>query len=514
MKFSDESQSQDDIASLRNEDVFDAENQRMHFLNENTPLLENNVKEDPKEEQAPYNGGCNFFCNPQSSCHKAIALLLICSIGFGNYFCYDNPGALQHPIQKVMNVTTLEFENLYAYYSWPNVILPIVGGYLIDKVLGIPFGTIVFASFICLGQALTAVGAFTDSFLLMKISRIIYGIGGETLAVSGNTYVSVWFKGRGLNAAMGFQLSFARVGSYANFLSTGRLFSYVKDKLGYIGTDALGWTLVLVGASTVLSLFTSIVMGILEKRRSRLLNEDMEKQEKIRLQDVRKFSSSFWIITAICVMYYVSVFPFISVAQVFLHETFEFDDKTATSVQGLPYLISAFAVPIFGMIIDRLGRNIIFATIACAVTLVSHLLFLFGKTQALAYCGIIVMGGGYSLLAASLWPMISLTTPLSRQGTAFGITQAIQNLGLGLGAKLVGYITDNFDYFWVEIFFVLSLAIAILACLALAMLNHKGNKYLLMKISDRKKFEVTEEYKVMMDIETRTATQKHDETSS
>jgi MFS family permease len=84
------------------------------------------------------------------------------------------------------------------------------------------------------------------------------------------------------------------------------------------------------------------------------------------------------------------------------------------------------------------------------------------------------MGGGYSLLAASLWPMISLTTPISRQGTAFGITQAIQNLGLGLGAKLVGYITDNFGYYWVEIFFVLSLAIAILACLALAMLNHQG----------------------------------------
>ena len=42
-----------------------------------------------------YTGGCGFFCNPQSICHKGIALVLMCSVGFGSYFCYDNPGALQ-----------------------------------------------------------------------------------------------------------------------------------------------------------------------------------------------------------------------------------------------------------------------------------------------------------------------------------------------------------------------------------------------------------------------------------
>ena len=53
----------------------------------------------------------------------------------------------------------------------------------------------------------------------MEMSRVVFGIGGESLAVAQNTYASAWFKGKALNMVFGFQLSFARVGSYANFLN-------------------------------------------------------------------------------------------------------------------------------------------------------------------------------------------------------------------------------------------------------------------------------------------------------
>ena len=38
-------------------------------------------------------GSC--LCHPESKCHRALALFLMCILGFGSYFCYDNPGALQ-----------------------------------------------------------------------------------------------------------------------------------------------------------------------------------------------------------------------------------------------------------------------------------------------------------------------------------------------------------------------------------------------------------------------------------
>ncbi len=90
-------------------------------------------------------------------------------IGFGSYFCYDNPGALQNEIVETMHVSTARYDEysiflimfgclsrflfkvtalhafdqllspyyrfslLYSWYSTPNIVLPIIGGTLIDR---------------------------------------------------------------------------------------------------------------------------------------------------------------------------------------------------------------------------------------------------------------------------------------------------------------------------------------------------------------------------------------------
>ena len=56
-------------------------------------------------------------------------------------------------------------------YSWPNVVLPVVGGFLMDRVLGIRFGTICFAFIICIGQGVFALGGFMDRLWVMEIGR-------------------------------------------------------------------------------------------------------------------------------------------------------------------------------------------------------------------------------------------------------------------------------------------------------------------------------------------------------
>lgn len=51
----------------------------------------------------------------------------------GSYFCYDNPGALQDNFINDLGITTAQFAQLYSWYSWPNVILCFVGGFLLDR---------------------------------------------------------------------------------------------------------------------------------------------------------------------------------------------------------------------------------------------------------------------------------------------------------------------------------------------------------------------------------------------
>lgn len=90
----------------------------------------------------------------------------------------------------------------------------------------------------------------------------------------------------------------------------------------------------------------------------------------------------------------------------------------ANFINGLIYLISAFASPVFGFIMDRVGRNILFVFVAVMSTMVGHGLLAF--TFVNPYIGVTVMGLSYSLLASSLWPMITFVIPQNQLGTAFG----------------------------------------------------------------------------------------------
>ena len=54
-----------------------------------TEQSNNNVQEADEEFQG------NCCTDPRSRCHRLMALCLMCLLGFGSYFCMDNPAALQ-----------------------------------------------------------------------------------------------------------------------------------------------------------------------------------------------------------------------------------------------------------------------------------------------------------------------------------------------------------------------------------------------------------------------------------
>ena len=74
-----------------------------------------------------------------------------------------------------MRIDTAQYSLLYSLYSWPNVILSIFGGFLLDRVFGIRLGTVVFSAFICLGQVIFALGGFINSFPTMLVGRFVFG---------------------------------------------------------------------------------------------------------------------------------------------------------------------------------------------------------------------------------------------------------------------------------------------------------------------------------------------------
>jgi MFS family permease len=73
-------------------------------------------------------------------------------------------------------------------YSFPNIILPLVAGILVDK-LGARICIITFTGILFIGQLIVAFGGLLDSegfahYWVMLSGRFIFALGGEQLFVS------------------------------------------------------------------------------------------------------------------------------------------------------------------------------------------------------------------------------------------------------------------------------------------------------------------------------------------
>lgn len=97
------------------------------------------------------------------------------------------------------------------------------------------------------------------NYPLMLVGRVIFGFGGESMTVAQSAIVSMWFKGKELNFALGVNLSVSRLGSVVNSFVVPRVFE--ASNLG----NALMVGAVLCGISTVAAFFLAALDRKAEK---------------------------------------------------------------------------------------------------------------------------------------------------------------------------------------------------------------------------------------------------------
>jgi len=95
------------------------------------------------------------------------------------------------------------------------------------------------------------------------------------------------------------------------------------------------------------------------------------------------------------------------------------------------------------------------------------------------------MGFAYSMLASSLWPLVALIIPEYQLGTAYGICQSVQNLGLAVVSMFAGVIVDNGGYLMLELFFIGWLSVALLATVIIWLHDFNNNGLLNMTPTER-----------------------------
>jgi len=133
--------------------------------------------------------------------------------------------------------------------------------------------------------------------------------------------------------------------------------------------------------------------------------------------------------------------------------------QTATEKSGrimsISYFFSATFSPIFGYLVDKIGRRAIIASFASVLLIGVHLsLAMLTSSPVFPLVG---QGLAYTFFASVIWPSVPLTVSENLVGTAFGTIVAIQNIGLAVFPMVIAYIyTLSDDHYIpnVEYFFV------------------------------------------------------------
>jgi len=160
-------------------------------------------------------------------------------------------------------------------------------------------------------------------------------------------------------------------------------------------------------------------------------------------------------------------------------------NSSASVVNSLVYILSAVCSPLFGFLIDRSGKNIFWVMAGTIITLGCHALMAF--TYVTPYVPMILMGLAYSILAASLWPMVSYFVPENQLGTAYGLMQSIQNAGLAAVSQVSGSIVDGNGYLILVTFYLIMLCVAMIGAVVLYMVDAAQGSGLNLSAKQRNK---------------------------
>ena len=180
-----------------------------------------------------------------------------------------------------MEIEPAEYGLLYTVYAIPNCILPLVGGILLDKI-GTRNGLILFTVILAAGQGIFMWGGYEESFQLMLIGRMIFGIGCESMYVAQSSIVSSWFINYELPVAISLISCIPLCGSQLDGIYT----PWVYQKTHSFGKAfEVGFFLCLL--SLALVLIIAFLDTLTEKHDAALLKRYIEKKNQTRDQDLK-----------------------------------------------------------------------------------------------------------------------------------------------------------------------------------------------------------------------------------
>lgn len=397
--------------------------------------------------------------NSISNVSRWLALACLVVPMFGSYFFDDMFSSLS---QLFHNPELLELgwnSADYGFYAGGYSFLCVWGGLIVCGMLldkwGVRVTGSIFVGLMAAGAGIVTIAITSgmspkSSLALAYAGCMIFGLGSEIAGVAVTRSIAKWFKGKNMALAMGLQLAIARLGTALALLLSPILVSAKPAGSFYTlmetARPAFAGLLLLLAGTILWGIFVAMdarfdaVTGSTDKK-------ETTEEDKFKFSDIfRVLGNKYFILSALlCVFFYCSIISFKKFATSILIPRFGIPVETASlMVSMIPFFTVIFA-PLFGFMVDKVGKGTKWMIAGSVLVLLAHVMIAFAPqgVSAFGYVAIAMLGVGYSLVPAALWPAIPRIVPEKNLGTAYSLIYWIQNMGMLLVPIAVGFIFRN-----------------------------------------------------------------------
>ncbi|DAZ94123.1 TPA: hypothetical protein N0F65_010367 [Lagenidium giganteum] len=445
---------------------------------EQTPL----VGKDPRDvaDCALHKASAWQFWRTTSPSHRFFLLFLMSCIPFGGHFVKNGMSSLEQlmlddpdfPISNTM------YGALVSAVSVPNMFIPLFGGRLMDKNghRSIRF----FLVWICLGQAIFAIGMQLKLFWLALFGRVFFGVGEGSVVVGARVFIAYWFRDRELTFAMGVGVAVTNVSKMLAKATVAPVALYFG---GYVQALWYGVAICLasVGVGSLVCMYTARLKSMVkrcvradmpltpelhwmqdyaekkrhEHRRRGVLTRHAKKE--VTCESVKEFSRIFWVVAILHVVF-INVFHlFQNVSSSYLYQRYGYSLVKSGIISSLSHSCVVFA-PITGLLIDQFGGRMFLILGSSLLSILAYALMIF--TEVSPHVSMIIISICLSFTPTILIAAIPATVHRRSFGAAFGIVEIFDAIGATFGNLVIGYIRDATGSYTADMYLLLGLAIS------------------------------------------------------
>lgn len=406
---------------------------------------------------------------------QTLTLFFMTTLYLGSQYVYDLPQALQTQLQAPpLQLSFLQYDSLYSVYSFPNIFLPLAGGYIL-KLIGLRRGTIIYALLVLFGQLLFTIGVMSHSYFWMICGRMLYAIGSENLSVAQSVIATKWFSVRQLAYVLGWNQSIASLGGNLNI---------VLSPIFYEWTKAL-WFPCFIGTVVCLfSVFSAVGYNLLDRK---LEQDSTEYEEPVKCRDLKRVPKIYFGLSLLYVIFYLTFDGVTSNINDQIHKRFGFSNSAAGQLTVIYYIQLILLPPLLGKMADKSGKRIHWVILSTVLS--GFALFLLGCLPEVKENGFIViiplilLGFCDAIFETVMWSCLLLAVEPGLAGVAYGFATSGMNLFNVIGMSILGHIQDStneksFGYYYSQMFLTGVSAVSfVIACIVLLM-DLKGDQKL------------------------------------